>query len=98
MQSLSMHQYFDKKTAAYFSGDDAPEFLVWHLNKRMYGYATDFSATDERNLFTDDPLTTTAILRSYTPVKVENGNWILKRNKRNVLVYKRIWRQVIHTI
>jgi hypothetical protein len=89
LQSLSMHQYFDKKTAAYFSGDDAPEFLVWHLNKRMYGYATDFSATDERNLFTDDPLTTTAILRSYTPVKVENGNWILKRNKRNVLVYKK---------
>jgi hypothetical protein len=89
LQSLSMHQYFDEKTATYFSGNDAPEFLVWHLNKRMYGSKTDFSATDERCLFTDDPLTTTAILRSYTPVKVENGNWILKRNKRNVLVCKK---------
>lgn len=86
LQSLSMHQYFDEKTAAYFSGNDAPEFLIWHLNKKMYNLKTDFSATDERNLFTDDPLTTTAILRAYTPVKIENANWILKKEKRNVLI------------
>ena len=86
LQSLSMHQYFDEKTANYFSSTEAPDFLVWHLNKKMYNFKSDFSATDERNLFTDDPLTTTAILRAYSPFKIENANWILKKGKRNVLV------------
>jgi hypothetical protein len=86
LQSLSMHNFFDQKTATYFSGPEAPQYLIWHLNKQLYGFNTDFTIIDERYLFTDQPLTTTAILKSYTPVKIENSNWLLKRQPRKMLI------------
>lgn len=63
----------DQKNADFFSGDNAPEYIIWHLK--------DFHI-DDRHFLSETPLTTTAILKHYQSVICDEQACLFKKTKQ----------------
>lgn len=75
LQNLNMSGYFDKKTAAYFKSDKAPERLVWHEGK-TYEF---MGGIDNSYLPNNEFHSIISIFSNYQVVLKEDKALLLKR-------------------
>lgn len=75
LQNLNMSAYFDKKTAAYFASEEAPDYLVWHG-----GLPGDFFiGIDNSNILTNEYHSIISIMEHYEVFRDNGYTLILKK-------------------
>jgi len=77
LQNLNMSGYFDKKTAAYFKSDKAPDRLVWHEGK-TYEF---MGGIDNSYLPNNEFYSIISIFSNYRVVLKEDRALLLKRKE-----------------
>jgi hypothetical protein len=75
LQNLNMSAYFDKKTAAYFASEKAPDHLIWHggtLGDFLFGIDNSYMLTDEFH-------SVISIMENYETFKNNGYTLVLKK-------------------
>lgn len=86
LQSIDFNPWLDLKSAEFYSGSSAPEFILWHRNADRFG--KDLGAFEGRYQLSSEPLTVDAILSAYS-IEKQTAEWLLlKHDKTKQIEYE----------
>lgn len=83
---LPFNHWLDNKNAEHFNSENAPEFIIWQLDKGTQDLnGGSFNSIDNRYLLNDEPLTIIEFLRHYNKFYADNKFLVLKKRNTPIL-------------